>query len=95
MPRDRVVLTREPDNADRPRITAEQQAEYNRGTRRGLIIAGIGALFYVAAAVLLTVTEQWGAGIAVGVVAILISLLATREITRAARALEAPSQRGH
>jgi hypothetical protein len=92
MPRDRVVLTREPDNAGRPEITPDQQAEYERGTRRGLIIVGIGALFYLAAAVLFAI-EQWGAGIVVGVVAILISLLATRVLTRAARALETPSQR--
>lgn len=94
MPRDRVVLTREPDNAGRPKITPDQQAKYERDVRRGLIIVGIGALFYVAAA-LLIVIEQWGAGIAVGVVAILISLLATRELTRAGRALEASRQRGY
>ena len=94
MPRDRVVLTREPDNASRPEPTPEEQAEYNRAFRRGFMIVGVGAIFDVAAAVLI-VLGQWGAGIAVGVVGILIGLLAAREFGRAGRAVEARRQRGY
>jgi hypothetical protein len=94
MPRDRVVLTREPESAGGPEPTPEQQAEYNRIYRRGFVYVGVGALFDVAAAILI-VLAQWPAGIAAGVVGILISLLAAREFTRAGRAVEARRQRGY
>jgi Cyanobacterial TRADD-N associated 2-Transmembrane domain len=94
MPRDRVVLTREPDVAGRPEPTPDQQAEYNRIFRRGFIYVGIGALFDVAAAVLI-VLENWAAGIAVAVVGILIGVLAAREFGRAGRTVEAMRERGY
>ena len=92
MPRDRVVLTREPERNPQP--TLEEQAEYNRIYRRGFVYVGVGALFDVAAAILI-VLAQWPAGIAAGVVGILISLLAAREFTRAGRTVEARRQRGY
>jgi hypothetical protein len=92
MPRDRVVLTREPENSAEP--TPEQQAEYNRVYRRGFIYVGAGALFDIAA-VILIILGQWPAAIAAGVVGILIVLLASREFIRAARVVEALRQRGY
>jgi hypothetical protein len=92
MPRERVVLTREPES--RPDPTPEQQAEYNRLYRRGFVYIGVGTLFDVAAAILV-VLGQWPAGIAAGVVGILIALLAGREFARAGRAAEARRQRGY
>jgi hypothetical protein len=92
MPRERVVLTREPENDPEP--TPEQQAEYNRLYRRGFIYIGVGALFDLAAAILILL-GQWPAGIAAGVVGVLIVLLASREFTRAGRAAEALRQRGY
>ncbi len=92
MPRDRVVLTREPESGAEP--TPEQQAEYNRVYRRGFVYVGVGALFDVAAAILI-VLGQWPAGIAAGVVGILIALLAGREFIRAGRAVEALRRRGY
>jgi hypothetical protein len=86
MPRDRVVLTREPES--RP----AQQAEYNRAYRRGLTIVAVGALFDVAA-VVLVLLENWAAAIAVGIVGILIALVAARELVRAGRALESRGRR--
>jgi hypothetical protein len=83
MPRDRVVLTRE-----------DQDAEYNRVYRRGFTYVGVGALFDVACAILI-VLGQWAAGIAVGVVGILIALLAAREFTRAGRTVEARRERSY
>jgi hypothetical protein len=87
MPRERVVLTREDS-------TADQQAEYNRVYRRGFVYVGVGTLFDVAAAILIVV-GQWPAGIAAGVVGILIALLAGREFTRAGRAVQARRERGY
>jgi hypothetical protein len=92
MPRERVVLTREPEG--RPEPTPEQQAEYNRVYRRGFVYIGVGTLFDVAAAILV-VLGQWPAAIAAGVVGILIALLAAREFTRAGRAVEARRERGY
>jgi hypothetical protein len=83
MPRDRVVLTPE-----------DQAAEFNRVYRRGFIYVGAGALFDVACAILI-VAGMWTAGIAAGVVGILIALLAAREFTRAGRAAEARRERGY
>jgi putative flippase GtrA len=92
MPRERVVLTREPEG--RPEPTPEQQAEYNRVYRRGFVYVGVGTLFDVAAAIFV-VLGQWPAAIAAGVVGILIALLAAREFTRAGRAVQARRERGY
>jgi hypothetical protein len=83
MPRDRVVLT-----------PSDQEAEFNRIYRRGFIYIGVGALFDIACAILI-VAGMWTAGVAVGVVGILIGLLAAREFGRAGRAVEARQQRGY
>ena len=94
MPRDRVVLTREPDSAGLPEPTPEQQAEYNRVFRRGFMIVGLGALIDVVA-VILIVAGQIPAGAAVGIVGILIAIYAGREFTRAGRTVEAMRERGY
>jgi len=94
MPRDRVVLTREPDGDGRPDPTPAQQAEYNRVFRRGFMIVGLGALIDVVA-VILIVAGQIPAGAAVGFVGILIAIYAGREFTRAGRTLEAMRERGY
>jgi hypothetical protein len=92
MPRERVVLTREPEG--RPEPTPDQQAEYNRVYRRAFAYVGVGTLFDVAAAILI-VLGQWPAGIAAGVVGILIALLAGREFIRAGRTVQARRERGY
>jgi len=92
MPRERVVLTREPDPLPEP--SPEAQAELNRAYRRGFMIVGAGALFDIACAILI-VAGMFAAGVAVGVVGILISLLAAREFTRAGRDVEARRERGY
>ena len=92
MPRDRVVLTREPDSSPDP--TPGQQAEYNRLYRRAFVYVGVGTVFDVAAAILV-ILGQWPAAIAAGAVGVLIVLLAAREFTRAGRAVEARRQRGY
>jgi len=94
MPRDRVVLTREPDRSSLPEPTPEQQAEYNRIFRRGFIYIGISALFDIAFAILV-VAGQLAAGVAVGVVGVLIAVLGAREFTRAGRTVEAMRERGY
>jgi hypothetical protein len=94
MPRERVVLTREPDSAGRIEPSPEVQAEYNRVFRRGFIIVGIGAAFDVAGALLIAF-GQLPAGIAVVAVGLLVGLLAAREFTRAGRAVEAARRRGY
>jgi hypothetical protein len=95
MPRDRVVLTREPDSAGRPEPTPEQQAVFNRIYRRGFIYIGISALLDVAFAVLVVFADQLVAGVAVGVVGVLIAVLGAREFTRAGRTVEAMRERGY
>jgi len=92
MPRDRVVLTREPDSSPEP--SPEQQAAYNRLYRRGFIYVGVGALVDVAAAILI-ILGQWPAAIAAIVVGVLIVVLASREFTRAGRAAAALRERGY
>lgn len=82
MPRERVVLTREDSSAN----------EYSRFYRRGFTFIGAGALFDVAAAVLI-VLGSMAAGVALAIVGILISLLAVREFNRAGQAVD--SQRGY
>jgi TRADD-N domain-containing protein len=94
MPRDRVVLTREPDTAGRPAPTPEQQAEYNRIFRRGFIFVALGALFDVAAVVLILLGNL-PAGVALAAIGILISIYAGREFGRAGRTVEAMRQRGY
>jgi hypothetical protein len=94
MPRDRVVLTREPDRSSLPEPTPEQQAQYNRIFRRGFIDVGISALFDVAFAILV-VAGQLVAGVAAGVVGVLIAVLGAREFTRAGRTVEALRERGY
>jgi len=94
MPRDRVVLTREPDRSSLPEPTPEQQAEYNRIFRRGFIYIGISALFDIAFAILVVV-GQLAAGVAVGVVGVLMAVLGAREFTRAGRTVEAMRERGY
>ena len=94
MPRDRVVLTREPDRSSLPEPTPEQQAQYNRIFRRGFIYVGISALFDVAFAILV-VAGQLVAGVAAGVVGVLIAVLGAREFTRAGRTVEALRERGY
>ena len=83
MPRDRVVLTRE-----------DESAEYKRIFRRGFIYVGIGALFDVAAVVLIFL-ENWAAGIVLAVIGILIGLYAGREFGRAGRTVETMRERGY
>jgi hypothetical protein len=82
MPRERVVLTYE-----------DQQAEFNRIYRRGFIYVGIGALFDIACAILI-VAGMFIPGVAVGVAGILIGIYAGREFTRAGRAGQAMRERG-
>jgi hypothetical protein len=94
MPRERVVLTREPDRSSLPEPTPEQQAQYNRIFRRGFIYVGISALFDVAFAILV-VAGQLVAGVAAGVVGVLIAVLGAREFTRAGRTVEAMRERGY
>jgi hypothetical protein len=94
MPRDRVVLTRQPDNSGSREPTFDEQAEVDRSFRRGLMIVIVAALFDVAGAVLM-VLENWVAGIALVAVGFLITALAAREFTRAARNIEARRQRGY
>jgi hypothetical protein len=95
MPRDRVVLTREPDRSSLPEPTPEQQAEYNRIFRRGFIYIGISALLDLAFAVLVVFADQLAAGVAVGVVGVLMAVLGAREFTRAGRTVEAMRERGY
>jgi hypothetical protein len=59
----------------------------DRFYRRGFTYVGVGAAFDVAAAILI-VLEYWAAGVAAGVIGILISLLAGREFARASRPVE-------
>jgi hypothetical protein len=92
MPRDRVVLTREPDRQPEP--SPEEQAEYNRVFRRGFVIVGIGAAFDLAGALLIAFGHL-AAGVAVVAVGLLIGLLAAREFTRAGQVAEARRQRGY
>jgi TRADD-N domain-containing protein len=94
MPRERVVLTREPESAGRPEPTPEQQAEVNRAFRKGFIIVGVGALFDVAGAILIAFGNL-PVGVAVVAVGLLIGVLAAREFTRAGRAVEARRERGY
>jgi Cyanobacterial TRADD-N associated 2-Transmembrane domain len=92
MPRDRVVLTREPDRLPEP--SSEQQAEFNRAFRRGFVIIGVGAAFDLAGAVLIAF-GQLPAGIAVVAVGLVIGLLAAREFTRAGRTVDERRRRGY
>jgi hypothetical protein len=94
MPRERVVLTREPDPAGRPQPSPQAQAEFNRAYRRGFMLIGVGALFDIACAILI-VAGQFATGVAAGVVGILIGLLAARQFTRAGREVEARIERGY